>query len=82
MEEKSSVVCYKLGHCIAYVKSSGYVTSLNIGKTSYRGGMVFNTKAHTGVDALAYPYTATQHWLDPLGTSVLAILHTQFNNYS
>jgi hypothetical protein len=62
MEEKTSLVCYKLGHCIAYVKSSGYVASLNIGKTSYLGGMVFNTKAHTGVDALAYPYTATQHW--------------------
>ncbi len=46
---------------IAYVKTSGYVMSLSIGKTSYQGGMIFNTKAHTEVDALAYPYIPIQH---------------------
>jgi hypothetical protein len=47
---------------LAYLKTSGCVTSLSIGKTWYQGGMVFNTKVHTRVDALAYPYTPTQHW--------------------
>jgi hypothetical protein len=45
MEEKTNLVCYKLGHNI--LKTGGYVMSMSIGKTLYQGGMVFNTKAHT-----------------------------------
>jgi hypothetical protein len=30
--------------------------SLGIGKTLYQTGMSFNTRAHTRVDTLVYPY--------------------------
>jgi hypothetical protein len=35
--------------------------SLGIGKTLYQIGMVFNTRAHTRVDTLVYPYIPAQH---------------------
>jgi hypothetical protein len=38
--------------------------SLGIGKTLYETGMVFNTRACTGIDTLVYPYIPAQHWLE------------------
>jgi hypothetical protein len=38
--------------------------SLGIGKTLYQTGMVFNTRACTGIDTLVYPYIPAQHGLE------------------
>jgi hypothetical protein len=63
INEKTSMICYRTGY-IACVKTNRYIMSLGIGKTLYQTGMVFNTRACTGIDTLVYPYIPAQHGLE------------------